>query len=172
MSSLGTGSFPAAMKSWKVGQRTAAMMCRPRNFRAWARVLICILIVSMIQPSLVLCFDPHGGDVLTCGPHNPRSGSASGASLFSDPLDQTCHSCADVPSSMTDIGGRSSSTDPIGMVNGTSHTAKFASLSRLLFTHSYSTCPSVPHRDNSLSESAHRNDSSRSTTTRTTVLLI
>lgn len=147
------------------------MMCRPRIFKGWVRVLICLLMVSTIQPSFVSWSEPLGGDAAKYGSCNSPPSSTSEVSLFQHPVDQTCHSCADVPSSMTGIGGRSSSTDPIGMVNGTSRTTKFASLSRLLFTHSYATCPSVAHQDNSLSQSAHQNNS-RHSTIRTTVLLI
>jgi hypothetical protein len=134
-------------------------------------VLTCLLMVSMIQPNLILCFDPHGGDAAKYGSCNTPSGSTSEASLASDPVNQTCHSCADVPNTMTDIGGKSSSSDPIGMISGTSYSAKVASLTRLLCTHSYTNFPGVAHRDNSRPESAHRDHSSHSTS-RTTVLLI
>jgi hypothetical protein len=139
------------------------MMCRPRMFKAWVRVLTCFLMVSMIQPSLVLCFGPHEDDVVKHGPCDSPVRSAS--------LDQTCDSCADVPSSMADIGGRLSSTVPIGMVSGTPHSAKVASLSRLLFTHSNATFPGVAHRANSRPESAQW-DNSCHITIRSTVLLI
>jgi hypothetical protein len=147
------------------------MMCRPRNFKVWVRVLICFLTASMIQPSLVLCFDHNGGAVVEYGPCNAPSCSASEASHFPDPLNQTCHSCADVPSSMADIGGKSSSTNPIEMASGIPHSTMVASLSRFLLTHSYATFPEFAHRDNSRPHFTHR-DNSRHGTIRTTVLLI
>jgi len=146
-------------------------MCRPRIFKVWVRVLICFLLVSMIQPSLVLCLAPGGSDEVRCGPLTAPYGSASEASFSCDPLDRTCLPRADVPSSMADIGGKSSSPDPMGIVNGTPHTAKISSLFRILYTHSVLIFSGAPHRGNSRPESAHRNNSYHSTI-RSTVLLI
>lgn len=134
------------------------MMCRPRIFKAWVRVLICFLIVGMIQPSLVLCFDHNADVIIEYGLSNSLSCSASEVSLFHHPLDQT----------MPSMGAKSSA---IGMAIGNQRSTRGASLSRLLFTHSYATFPGVAHRDQSRSESAHRDNSPHSTS-RTTVLLI
>jgi hypothetical protein len=138
--------------------RDCRMMCRPRIFKAWVRVLICFLIASTIQPSLVLCFDHDVDAIVEYGLSKSLSCSASEVSLFHHPLDQT----------MPSMGAKSSS---IGMALGSHRSTRGASLSRLLFTHSYATCPSVAHQDNSLSQSAHQNNS-RHITIRTTVLLI
>lgn len=134
------------------------MMCHPRIHKGWVRVLTCFLMVSMVQPSLVLCFDRGGGAIAEYGLFNSLSGSASEVSFFHHPLDPT----------MPSMGVKSSST---GMAIGSQRSTRGASLSRLLFTHSYATVPEFAHRDNSRPESPHRDNSSHSTI-QTTVLLI
>jgi hypothetical protein len=106
-------------------------MCHPRILKSLVRVLMCILVMSMVQPNLILCFGQDGKvrmESSSCSLFASAGSAFNPCCLSSSSDDQPCGSCEDVPISMHAIRAGSSQTHSAGMAKAT----LYSSLAALL----------------------------------------